>query len=60
MCHRTDTGRNSLSDELILFPHKNALFPHNRVSTYFFSMKMAEFLKMVLVSCIVDFDDIQL
>ena len=31
------------ANELILFPQKNALFPHNRFSTHFFSMKMAEF-----------------
>ena len=42
------------------FPHKNALFPNNRFSTHFFSMKMTELGKNVLVSCIVDFDDIQL
>ena len=42
------------------FSHKNAPFPHNRFSTHFFSMKMAEFWKMVIVSCIIDFDDIQL
>ena len=30
-------------DELILFPHKNALFHHHRFSTHFFSMKMAQF-----------------
>ena len=41
-------------------PHKNALFPHNRFSTHFFSMKMAELGGTVLVSCIIDFDDIQL
>ena len=27
---------------------------------HFFSMKMSEFWKMILVSCIIDFDDIQL
>ena len=49
-----------LGNELILFPHKNPLFPHSRFSTHFFSMKMAELGKNVLVSCIIDFDDIQL
>ena len=46
---RTERSRRLLLSEL----------PHNRFSTYFFSMKMTEFWKMVLVSCIIDFDDIQ-
>ena len=46
--------------DTFFFPHKNALFPHNRFSTHFFSMKMAELGKNVLVSCIIDLDDIQL
>ena len=44
----------------IFFPPQNALFFHNRFSTDFFSMKMAEFWKMVLVSFIIDFDDSEL
>ena len=44
----------------IFFSPKNALFPNNRFSTHFFSMKMAELGENVLVSCIIDFDDIQL
>ena len=54
-CPSPDGGAH----ELILFPHKK-LFPHSRFSTHFFSMKMAELGKNVLVSCIIDFDDIQL
>ena len=46
--------------DTFFFPDKNARFPHNRFSNHFFSMKMAESLKLVLVSCIIDFDDIQL
>ena len=34
-------------------------FAHNPFSTVFFSMKMAESKQIVLVSCIIDFDDIQ-
>ena len=41
------------------FAHKNSLFAHNRFFTLFFSMKMTESEKMVLVSCIIDFDDMQ-
>ena len=41
-------------------PSKNALFPHNRFSTHFFSMTMTELGQDVLVSCIIDFDDIPL
>ena len=47
-------------DDTFFSPHKNAFFPHNRFSTHFFSMKMAELGKNVLVSCIIDFDEIQL
>ena len=50
----------SLIEMIHFFPDKNALFPHNRFSTHFFSMKMAELGENVLVSCIIDFDDIQL
>ena len=39
---------------------KNPLFPRNRFSNHFFSMKMAELGPNVLESCIIDFDDIQL
>ena len=49
-----------LQDDTFFFPDKNPLFPHNRFSTIFFSMKMAELGGNVLVSCIIDFDDIQL
>ena len=42
------------------FFHKNALFPHNRFSTHFFPVKMAELGENALVSCIIDFNDIQL
>ena len=44
--------------ELILFSDK--IPPHNRFSTHFFSMKMAELGGNMLVSSIIDFDDIQL
>ncbi len=39
--------------------HENSLFGHNRFSTLFFSMKVAESDKIVLASCILDFKDIQ-
>ena len=41
------------------FAHKNSLFAHNRFSTVFFSMKMAELENIILVSCnqVIDFDD---
>ena len=42
------------------FPDKTPLVPYNQFSTHFFSMKMAELGKNVLVCCIIDFDDIQL
>ena len=48
------------ADDTFFSPHKNALFPHNQFSTHFFSMKMAELGENVLVSCTIDFDDIQL
>ncbi len=41
------------------FGHKNSLFGHNRFSTLFFSMKIAESEKIVLASCIIEFKDIQ-
>jgi hypothetical protein len=44
---------------LIFFRHRNSFFRHNRFSTLFFSMKIAESGKIVLVSCIIDFKDIQ-
>ncbi len=47
------------SYDLIFFGHENSLFGHNRFSTFFFSMKMAESEKIVLASCILDFKDIQ-
>jgi hypothetical protein len=47
-----------VDDILIFFRHKNSLFRHNRFSTLFFSMKIAESGKIVLVSCIIDFKDI--
>ncbi len=49
----------SRSHVLVFFCHKNSLFRHNRFSTLFFSMKVAESGKIVLVSCIIDFKDIQ-
>ena len=33
---------NPLNHDTFVFPHKNPLFPHNRFSNHFFSMKMAE------------------
>ena len=42
------------------FPQQNSLFPHIRFSTLFFSMKMTESGKIVLVNCILDFKDLQL
>ena len=41
------------------FLQKSSTVPLNRFSTLFFSMKMTESGKIVLVSCIVDFDDMQ-
>jgi hypothetical protein len=41
------------------FSPQNAFFRHNRFSTLFFSMKMVESGKIVLVSCIIDFKEIQ-
>ncbi len=45
--------------DTFFFRHKNSLFRHNRFSTIFFSMKIAESGKIVRVSCIIDFKDIQ-
>ena len=39
-----------------LLTYKNA---HNRFSTVLFSLKLAESENIVLVSCIIDFDDVQ-
>ena len=39
------------------FPRQNFSFSHNPFSIHFFSMKMAELGENVLVSCIIDFDD---
>ena len=39
--------------------HKNSLFAYSEFSTLFFSRKMAESEKNVLVNCIIDFDNIQ-
>ena len=39
----THNERGRVLHELIVFPNKNALFPDNRFSTHFFSMKMAKF-----------------
>jgi hypothetical protein len=36
-----------------------ALYLHNRFHTLFFSMKMTESRKIVLLSCIIDLNDIQ-
>ena len=36
--------------------HKNSLFAYNRFSRVFFSTKMAESEKIVLVSCIIDLE----
>jgi hypothetical protein len=41
------------------FRHRNALFRHSTFSALFFSMKVAESGKIVLVSCIIDFKDKQ-
>ena len=56
---RATADRQCAPNDAFVFPHKNAPSPHNRFSTHFFSMKIAEFWKMVLVSSIIDFDDIQ-
>ena len=53
-------GEGGGGHDTFLFPHKNALFPDSRFSTHFFSMKMAELGENVILSCIIDFDDIQL
>ena len=41
------------------FPTNFHFFPIIFTSTLFFSMKMADSGKIVLVSCIIDFDDVQ-
>ena len=41
------------------FCPQNSLFAPNQLSTLFFSMKIAESGKIVLVSCVIDFHDIQ-
>ena len=41
------------------FCPQNSLVEHNQFFTVFFSMKVAELKKIVLVSSIIDFDDIQ-
>ena len=46
-----------LSSTNFFFAHKNILFANNRFSIVFFSTKMTESEKFVLVSCIIDFDD---
>jgi hypothetical protein len=45
--------------DIFCFGHKNSLFGHNRFSTLFFLMKVAESEKIVLASCTIDFKDIQ-
>jgi hypothetical protein len=47
------------SPAFLTFSPQNALFRHNRFSTIFFSMKMVESGKIVLVSCIIDFKEVQ-
>ncbi len=46
-------------NDIFFFGHKNSLFGHNRFSTLFFSMKVAESEIIVLANCILDFNDIQ-
>jgi hypothetical protein len=41
------------------FSPQNTLFRRNQFSTLFFSMKVAESRKIVLVNCIIDFKDAQ-
>jgi hypothetical protein len=53
------TAMPTSTHDIFFFRHKNSLFRHNRFSTLFFSMKIAESGKIVLVSCIIDFKDIQ-
>ena len=48
------------SDMIHFFSPQKSTFSHNRISTHFFSMKMVGLGQNALVSCIVDFDDIQL
>jgi hypothetical protein len=57
-CFESEDQVTAGVDVLILFLHKNSLFRHNRFSAIFFSMKIAESDKIVLVSCIIDFKDI--
>ena len=45
--------------EYFLFAHKNSRFAHKQFSTVFYSTKMTESEKIVLVSLIFDFDDRQ-
>ena len=56
-CTRTRSANVCSRGWINSFPPQKCTFPHNWFSTHFFSMKMAEFWKMV---CIIDFDDIQL
>jgi hypothetical protein len=46
-----------LRDDAFVLRHRNALFRHNRFLTLFFSMKAAESGKIVLRSCIIDFNE---
>ena len=48
-----------LRNEYTFFVHKNSLFAHNQFSSLFFSMKMTQSEKIVLVSCFIDFDNMQ-
>ena len=54
---RRGKTNTTVTYEKICFAHKK--FAHNQFFTLFFSMKMAESEKVVLVSCIIAFDDIQ-
>ena len=56
---RRGTITGGAGHELIFFCPQNSLFAHNRFSTLFIPMEMPESEKIVLVSCIIDFDDIQ-
>ncbi len=56
--HRVTPSAGGRGHDIYFFGHKNPLFGHNRFSTLFFAMKVAESEKIVLASGIIDFKDI--
>jgi hypothetical protein len=56
---QANTIRSNRPTNKFFFPTNFHFFPIIFTSTLFFSMKMADSGKIVLVSCIIDFDDVQ-